>query len=285
MDELYNKNALRALELVLDDLRIRTGFDFTQYGTESLWRRLHRLLPELGLRRLEALPAHLDAHPWLCGTVVEHITVNVTSMFRDPEAFATLYRLWRPQSVPERYRVWVAGCSTGEEIWTLCLLWVALGWTERVEVWGTDLSDRAIERAGSGRIRLKQLPDFQKTFSQFQSLVDWTGHTQLTDYFDRVYGDDALLNEECKPRLSLGFDHLGEQGGPEGPFDLICCRNVLIYFDHPLQSRVFQKLDDRLKPGGWLLLGQKESLIYHPDFAAYRELEAGRRLFEKRAYP
>jgi len=266
---------------VLDDLRIRTGIDFAQYGTESLSRRLNRLLPELGLRRLESLPTHLDAHPWLCATVIERITVNVTSMFRDPEAFAALYRFWLAQPLPEDYRVWVSACSTGEEIWSLCVLWQALGWTDRVSVWGTDLSDRAIERAGSCRIRLKQIPDYQKEFNAFQALVEWKGATQLTHYFERVQGEDALLNEDCRPRLSMGYDHLGEPSGPQGPFDLICCRNVLIYFEHSLQSRVFEKLDSRLRPQGLLFLGIRESLLYHPGSEAYHEVESDRRLYRK----
>ena len=276
----------RALGKIIEILHRHSGIDFSRYGLESISRRLQRILPLRDLTDAESLPDYLEKNPWAVAEWVEEITVNVTSMFRDPEAFAACYRSWSQREVPERFRVWIAGCSSGEELWSFCIVWHLLGWTERVEVMAGDLSDRAIERAGSRRIRARQMGEYKRNFQAFlkQIDIDRSGDVDLSDYFEAVSLDEYCFKSDYAPKIDFGFFDLSAPMPESEHYDFISCRNVLIYFDRGLQQSVIEGFDRSMAAGGQILLGSKESLVHYTDNKRYRELAEGSRLFEKIAH-
>ncbi len=269
------------LETMLEVLRAYSGIDFSRYGTDSMGRRLKRILQTREDLELESLPAYFDKNPWVVAEIVEEITVNVTSMFRDPEAFASCYRFWSTRAKPEELKVWITGCSTGEELWTLCILWHLLGWTDRVEVLATDLSDRAIERAGSRKIRSKHMMEYRKNFDLFSNLIQLKAEVDFHEYFETSADGEFSFKSAYSPKIDFKFLDLSAPSGMNQNFDLISCRNVLIYFDRSLQQFVFESFNERLKPGGQLLLGARESMVHYSESKAFREVAEGLRLFEK----
>ena len=234
-------------------VRSRSGQDFTGYKTSTLVRRIDRRMKSQGFESLSAYLRFLSDTPGELDTLVQDLTINVTRFFRDPDAFARLKEYLRSNLLTREpdelsVRVWVAGCSTGEEAYSVAMvlreLTEELGKPFNVQIFATDIDNQAINAA-----RLGVYPP---------SIAQIISSERLERYFRRVdegYQIQGFLRESVVFALHNTFSD-----PPFTRLDLLCCRNLLIYLKSELQSRVLAVFHYALKPGGLLFLGTSETL-------------------------
>lgn len=266
----------KGLEGIFDALRSSTGLDFTQYKTTTIGRRISRRMVLLKLRTLGDYARVLREHPEEAKSLSEDLLINVTSFFRDPKTFDALRKRVLPVILNERtkdqkIRVWVAGCASGEEAYSLAIcLAEALGPKAdagRVTIFATDISERSIAKARKGvygrNIRDDVTPERLKRF--FIKEGD-------------SYKISKQLREMCVFSVQNAFSD-----PPFSNLDLISCRNTLIYLQSVLQRSVFHKFHYALKPNGFLLLGSAESAAGYANL--FTILDRKQKIFVKKYLP
>ena len=265
-----------ALELFIDAMRLRHGYDFSGYSRASLTRRVRALCAETGHARIgDMLPALLY-QPGFLNQAIGQLSVPVSELFRDPDVFARLRVGILPllSSYP-RINIWQAGCAHGEEVYSLAILLSELGLYERCQIYATDFSDRALERAQEGIFRAADVPRFSRNYRQAG------GTRSLADYYHARYGrirmDRSLLRNVVFANHNLVAD------GVFAETHLVLCRNVLIYFTRALQDRVIGLFADSLVRGGYLLLGTKENLRFSEQVANFDTIDDRGRIYRRRA--
>lgn len=228
------------------------GFDFRGYSRASLKRRVTRMLSfhHLSLYDLKALL--VNDHDFFEEFIVQ-ITVNVTEMFRDPLFYIALREKVIPYlaSFP-RLKVWNAGCSTGEELYSFAILLKLEGFLERSFLYGTDINPQVLETAKKAIYSLSSM----KVYSENYHNAGYKG--SLADFYTAQYDAAAISNELKKNTLFSVHNLVSDAAFNE--FQVVSCRNVLIYFNTELQARVIQMFYDSLCPFGFLCLGSKETL-------------------------
>ena len=238
------------LAALLARVRLVTGIDFSGYKPDTLERRTARRLGELGLPDLAAYLSRMDGDPQEAWTLQRRFLVSVSSFFRDRAAFEALGRAWRlqPPDPGRGWRCWVPACATGEEAYTLAMMFAEGrsegAWSGTAEVLGTDLNDEALAHAWRARYGAKALRE-----------VDGPSRER---FFASV-GADFEVAPALRPGVRFERqDVLTVQ--PDGPWDVISCRNLLIYLQTPLQERLIAAFHARLSPGGWLFISPSETL-------------------------
>lgn len=241
------------IDLLIRALQARHGYDFSQYAPASFKRRVQNLLTHYhfdNVSRLIELVLHDEEQ---ITEIIGRLSVPVSEFFRDPATFATLAREVFPTlaSYPH-INIWQAGCAHGEEVYSLAILLSEAGLYERTRIYATDMSAQALDQAREGIFTSRDL----KTYAQ--NYLDAGGRHTLSDYFHARYGhiklDDALKRNVMFAQHNLASDAVFCEA------HLILCRNVLIYFQPPLQQRVTGLFRDSLVRGGYLCLGSKETL-------------------------
>ena len=228
------------------------GFDFSNYSSASLKRRISRIaqLQSLSLFDLKNL---LINDPDYFEYFLTEVTVYVTEMFRDPEFFLSLKANVLPYLKSYQHiKVWNAGCSSGEELYSFAIAFKEETLTQRSFMYGTDINSIVINQARSGRYSLKQVKLYAENYAQAG------GTKNLEAYFD-IANETAEILPELKHRTLFSIHNLVSDG-VFNEFHLISCRNVLIYFNQALQEKVLQLFYDSLANFGFLCLGSKESL-------------------------
>lgn len=262
------------LPALLELVRDRTGVDFRQYAPASLARRIARFALMEGMNSPAECRARLHVDPAAADRFVRAITVGTTSLFRDPSVYLTLRRRVFPhlRTYP-RLRIWSAGCSTGEEAYGLAILLREEGLWERCRLHATDLHDAALALARRGEFA----PDDAAAVEGDYRAAGGTG--QLSDHLERR-GDRIHFARELRDRIDFDrHDLVG--GGSFQRFELILCRNVLIYFDAGLQTRVERRLHAALAPLGFLLLGRHESPIPGLEPPLFGRFDAAHRIYRR----
>lgn len=228
------------------------GYDFSQYSKASLKRRMVRVMMKDGLE-FYPLKQEIINNPAFVDKLVMEITVNVTEMFRDPEFFATIRSKVFPylMSFP-RLKVWHAGCSTGEEVYSLAILLEEAGLYNKSFLYGTDINAQVLDKARKGIYSLKQMRDYSENYIKSQAT------NSLANYYTAAY-EAAAIHQGLKKNTLFALHNLATDN-VFNEFELILCRNVLIYFETSLQTRVISLLLDSLRPLGFLCLGPKEFL-------------------------
>ena len=263
------------VEGLLDRLMTLYGHDFRRYARASLDRRVDRALLSLRVPSVEGLVGALDEDPSLVPRLVDLLTVQVSEMFRDPP----FYRAMRDRVLPvlatwPSVKVWVAGCSTGEEAWSIAVLLDEAGLLDRSLLYATDISESALAIAERGVYSLDRLAAFARNHRE-------SGGTRaLTESFHTAYGH-AVVDRRLQDRVvfaehSLATDHVFSE------VHVVTCRNVLIYFDPALQDRAVGLFHEALVHGGFLGLGSKESLRGSQHAARFEPIDAPQRLFRRR---
>jgi chemotaxis protein methyltransferase CheR len=198
----------------------------------------------------------------------------VTEMFRDPPVFRSIRENVIPQLMSHPYiKVWHAGCATGQEAYSLAILLLEEGLTDRVTLYATDFNDSALEKAKAG---IYDLSHAQKYTSNYQQAG---GHESFSSYYHAHYGGMALDSSLKKKITFANHNLVTDQVFSETHF--IMCRNVLIYFNGELQNRVLGLFYDSLVRGGFLCLGLKESLLFTGYADKFREVDRKSRIFQK----
>jgi chemotaxis protein methyltransferase CheR len=262
------------LGVLLDAVFRRYGFDFREYARASLRRRIWRRVRLEKLTSISALQEKLLRDPACMERLLVDLSINVTAMFRDP----SFYRAVRARVVPllRTYpfaRIWVAGCSTGEEVYSLAILLQEAGAYERTRIYATDINESVLNRARTGVFPLEKMRDYT------QNYIKAGGERAFSEYYVAKY-DGAQFQRSLVDNVVFAQHNLVSDGS-FNEFHAIVCRNVMIYFDRSLQNRVFRLFHDSLATFGVLALGHKESLRFSPLADRYEELDAGERIYRK----
>lgn len=253
------------ISLLVEALQRRHGFDFSGYAKASFKRRVLALAEAQGCATVSRLIERVLHEPERLPEIVAGLSVPVSEMFRDPDLFRVLRNevLPRLASFPH-LSVWQAGCAHGEEVYSLAILLEEVGLLERSQIYATDFSDRALAQAQQGIYEARHFRLYE------QQYLASGGTRQLGDYLTERYTFMKVQERLCE-RITFANHNLVADG-VFGEMQLILCRNVLIYFTEPLQTRVLGLFREALVRGGYLMLGGRESLraVNNPDWVPLR---------------
>jgi chemotaxis protein methyltransferase CheR len=264
------------LRLLIDAIYLKYHYDFREYATASLKRRLVAAAAKFGCQSLSQLQDKVLHEPGIFPELLDFLTVQVSEMFRDPSYFRAL----RAQVIPllrtyPSLKVWVAGCSTGEEVYSLAILLHEEGLLKRAQLYATDINAKALERAQAGVYGIDRIPAFTENHRKSGA------RTSLSDYYTAAYGG-ALFDKALKRRIVFS-DHSLATDSVFAEVQLVSCRNVLIYFNRHLQNRAIGLFQEALCHKGFLGIGAKESLHVSSHADAFSEFSQIERIYQKKA--
>lgn len=276
MTDSRRESDLESMEIdtLLNGIRSRYGYDFTHYSRASLKRRLERVLAQTGATHFTELLNRLF-HDGACfDEFLKTMSVTVTEMFRDP----AFYRAVREQVVPilKTYpfvKIWHAGCATGEEVYSMALLLHEEGFLDRAQIYATDFNKHSLDAAAKGIYSAKHIEAWSANYREAG------GKGEFSDYFSDGY-ELAKCKDFLKRRITFSYHNLVTDG-VFGEMNIICCRNVLIYFDRTLQDQVLSKFAESLRYGGFLCLGNKESLNFTTVMPLFIAADKKQRIYRK----
>jgi len=270
-DNFFSKEAIDEL---LTDLYRLTGYDFREYAPSTISRRLKQRLASEQMSDISELHRKLWQSSNFAQTLIQDFSINVTEMFRDPHFF----RYFRESVVPELkdiplIRIWVAGCSTGEEAYSLAILLHEEGLYPKCRIYATDMNESVLQMANSGFIQSSKIFSYAQNYYKSGGKGDF--HTYLSS------GKLGItLKEHLLKRITFYLHHLSIDGS-FNEFHVIFCRNVLIYFNRLLREHVHQLLYNSLAKGGFLALGAQESIQFTPLASKYEMLNPQQKIFRR----
>jgi len=262
--------------LLIDAIYHRYHYDFRGYAQASLKRRLQTALLQFDCKTLSQLQDRVLHDPAVFPAMLQYLTVQVSDMFRDPAYFQSLRREVVPllRTYPS-LKVWVAGCSAGEEVYSLAILLHEEGLLDRTLIYATDINPHALRAAESGVFDLERVAAFTENHARSG------GRSSLSDYYTARYGrvvfDKSLREHVVFSDHSLATDSVFAE------VHLVSCRNVLIYFERELQNRALGLFSEALCHRGFLGLGSKESLRFSAHAEAFDEFVPEDRIYRKKA--
>ena len=262
------------IELLLEGIYRHYGFDFRAYAYASIRRRLWKRIEAEGLGTVSALQAVVLHQPQMMEKLLLDLSINVTAMFRDPG----FYRAFRERVVPllrtyPYIRIWHAGCATGEEVYSMAILLQEEGLYERSRIYATDINEVVLQKAKEGIIQLDRMQEYTENY------IAAGGKRAFSDYYTAKYGG-ALFTPSLTRNVVFSLHNLVTDRS-FAEFNVILCRNVLIYFDKSLQARVHGLFYDSLATFGILVLGSKESLRFSPYEDKYEQINGPEKIFRK----
>ena len=263
------------VELFLEGIFRHYGHDFRDYAMSSLRRRLKKRLEAEQLPTFTALLDRVLHDPEAMVRLLRDLSVNVTGMFRDPTFVLELRRKVVPLLRTYPYvRVWHAGCASGEEVYALAILLEEEGLYDRSRIYATDINTEALDRAKAGIFPLARMREFTSNY------LAAGGTRSFSEYYTAKY--DAALFDPRLTRNVLFTQHNLATDTSFSEFNLILCRNVLIYFAPTLKNRALGVFDASLAPLGVLCLGRRESLRFTDVEERFEELDARERIYRRR---
>lgn len=262
------------MELLLNDLWEIYGYDFTGYSRASVKRRIGRLIVLDKFASFAELRYRVRTDAGYFSRFVEEVTVNVTEMFRDPSFYKTLREEIIPVLATRPFiRIWHAGCSTGEEVYSMAILLKEAGLLHKSLIYATDLNPGVLEKARKGIFPLNHMKQYSENY------ILSGGKQEFSGYYTAKY-DWAKFDDELKSKMIISTHNLVSDWS-FNEFQLILCRNVLIYFDRALQDRVLTLFDESLETLGFLALGAKESLKFSVVRKNYTQLDNREKIWRK----
>jgi len=274
LEEEAEELELIEIELLLQAIYRRYSFDFRDYAPASLRRRLWRRTQAEGLSTLSALLERVLHNPACMERLLRDLSVTTTSMFRDPP----FWRAFRERVVPVLrthpfLRIWIAGCSTGQETYSMAILLEEEGLLERSRIYSTDVNVTVLDRARSGMFPLARMREATNNY------IRAGGTRAFSDYY--VAGYDSARFRRSLSENVVWAQHNLVSDGSFNEFHVVLCRNVLIYFAKPLQDRVHGLIHDSLAPFGILGLGSRESLRFTACEHRYEALADAEHLYRR----
>ncbi|GLC24017.1 CheR family methyltransferase [Roseisolibacter agri] len=262
------------IELLLEAVYRHYGFDFRGYAYASLRRRAWKRIQAERLETVSDLQAAVLHDPEVLDRLLDDLSVNVTAMFRDPNFFLA----FREKVVPllrtyPFFRIWHAGCSTGEEVYSMAILLEEEGLYDRARIYATDMNERVLRQARAGIFPLERMQEYTDNY------IRAGGRRSFSEYYTAGYDgalfDPALLRNVVFAQHNLVTDRSFSE------FNAILCRNVLIYFDKSLQTRVHRLFYDSLAKFGVLALGGKETLRFSAFEECFEQLAPAEKVYRK----
>lgn len=282
---LDNENTQATLSEISDEellsfttaVKARFGIDFVSYEKKSLKRGLARLISKFNLGSVMGLWAKVLKDREFMTLYIDELLVNLTELFRNPDAWQVMRNdvLEQLKDQPA-LRFWHAGCSTGEELYTMNIVLTQKKLIHKTTLLATDLSTQALETAREGRYPLFLWERYKASYLKYDSL----GTLQLPDYLT-VSDQEISVSEPLKKNIRFKRHNL-VQDHPELNCDIVCCRNVMIYFDEQLKMNVLRQFHKALRPGGFLMIGYYDMLpepakalfqVYNPVARIYRKID------------
>jgi chemotaxis protein methyltransferase CheR len=262
------------LRLLLQAIFERYHYDFRGYALASLKRRLNQACDRLDCPTLSRLQEKVLHEPETFAALLQYLTIQVSDMFRDPGYFLAI----RSQVVPilktyPSVKLWIAGCSTGEEAYSLAILLQEEGLLERAILYATDINPHSLRSAESGIFKLARLRQFTENHRRSG------GRRSLSDYYHAA-GDAAVMDAALRKKITFS-DHSLATDSVFSEVHFVSCRNVLIYFNRELQARALRLFDEALCSRGFLGLGSRESLQFSALARCFTEYCAAERIYRK----
>jgi len=251
---------------ILKDLLDLYHYDFTYYSRESFKRRINRLYKLEKYQSFETFRYRISTDKNYIDHFIDRITVNVTEMFRDHNFFKALRKFVLPElSKRPQIRIWHAGCSTGEEVYSIAILLHEAGLLERSEIYATDINPQVLTKARSGTFPVSLTQLYAKNYILAGGEKNFSSYFTTTPFgekFDERFGSRMMF-----------LSHSLANDGYINRFDLILCRNVLIYFDKELQERAFDLFNASMGPNSFLALGEKETIKFSGIESKFKQIE------------
>ncbi len=263
------------IHLLLEALYRRYHYDFRHYARASIKRRLRQALSQMGFASLSALQDELLHDPAVLTRLLDYLTVQVSEMFRDPAYFRAI----REKVVPHlrtypSLKIWIAGCSGGEELYSFAILLHEERLLDRTLLYATDINPTALETAQKGIYALERVAAFTQNHQRSG------GRTSLSEYYSGAY-DRVVFDKKLRERVVFS-DHSLVNDAVFAECQFVSCRNVMIYFDRPLQSRALGLFKDSLSRGGFLGLGSKETTRFSDHADAFTEFVREEKIYRRR---
>lgn len=262
------------IEILLNDLFDNYGYDFTDYSRASLKRRINRIFLLDRFPSFAEFRFRLKSERTYFKRFIEQLTVTVTEMFRDP----SFYRVLREQILPvlgtyPHIRIWHAGCATGEEVYSMAILLKEANLFEKSLIYATDINPMALEKAGTGIFPLANMKLYSENY------ISSGGKEDFSKYYTASY-DKVKFDEDLSQKMIFSMHNLVSDRS-FNEFQLILCRNVLIYFDKDLQTKVFNLFDESLESLGFLALGSKETLRFSSIADKFKQVDPKEKAWRK----
>jgi len=263
------------VDLLLDAIYRRWGYDFRSYARASIERRIAQFMSGAGCASVsEMIPQVLHDKAFFT-RLARYFSIPVTEIFRDP----LVYRSLRERVIPllktwPHVKVWHAGCATGEEVYSLAIVLREEGLYDRATIYATDFNEDVLEKAREGVYEIGEFQDATRSYQQAG------GKGSLADYYHARY-DAAILDATLRDRIVFASHNLASDR-VFAETHLICCRNVLIYFNRELQNRVLRLFTESLVYGGFLCIGTKEDLRFSDVCDQYEIVDDAARIYKKR---
>ena len=260
--------------MLIEAVYLQYNYDFRDYTGASQKRRVLHALREMGCDSISALQARVMHDPAAFSQLLQYLTIPVTEMFRDPSFYAALREHVLPvlKTYPS-LKVWVAGCSTGQEVYSMAIMLREEGLLDRSILYATDINPQSLETARRGVFPLDQMQLYTENYQAAG------GKRAFSDYYTAAYGG-ALFDKTLVENVTFA-DHSLSTDSVFSETHLISCRNVMIYFNKRLQNRVFGLFHESLCHRGFLALGSKESIDFSDYAGQFDPLVKRERLYRK----
>jgi chemotaxis protein methyltransferase CheR len=251
-----------------------TGYDFTDYSVNSVRRRVEYFMGKYGVSNYRELEQLLYNNDKAVLKFIQAISITVTEMFRDPEYYKSLRRIVFERLATYSFsKIWIAGCATGEEIYSVAIMLKEEGLTQRTILYATDINQSALLRAKEGGYNMREYEKYKKNYHLSG------GNGNFDDYFYEYKGK-VWVREELKKSVVLSPHNLVTDRS-FNEFQLIICRNVLIYFNQELQQRVINLFYESLCNFGFLALGNRETLLFSDKHDYFQIKDSAQKIFMK----
>jgi chemotaxis protein methyltransferase CheR len=264
------------IHLLLEALYQRYHYDFRSYARASINRRLKQAREQMGFRSFSALQENLLHQPAMLSRLLGYLTVQVSELFRDPSYFQAI----REKVVPHlrtypSLKIWIAGCSSGEELYSFVILFREEGLEQRTLFYATDINQDALAKAEAGIYDLDRIQLFTENHRKSG------GKSSLSDYYSAAYSK-ASFDKSLRKHVVFS-DHSLVTDAVFAEMHLVSCRNVLIYFDRDLQDRALGLFKDSLARKGFLGLGSKESMRFSEHAGSFTDCVRDEKIYQKSA--
>lgn len=272
-DKLENQDI--EISLFLEAMYLKYGYDFRNYSRNHIKRRILKRMDEDNLSSISQMQHKALYEEEFIKTILSDFSINITEMFRDP----SFYKAFREKVIPilRTYpfiKIWHAGCSTGEEVYSMAILLKEEGLLDRTQIYATDFNNSVLQQAMEGIYSIDNIKEYTHNYQKAG------GTSSFADYYIAKY-DSVIFHQSLKKRITFAQHNLVTDG-VFGEMQVIICRNVLIYFNRELQNRVIELFSDSLGKGCFLCLGSKESIKLLKSYETFHSFEDEEKIYRKK---
>jgi len=262
------------IELLLEGIYRIYGYDFRNYALASIKRRLNKRMSLEKIDTISGLQEKIFHNPEFMQNFFYDLSINITEFFRNPDFFKIFRKKFLPLLKTYPFiRIWHAGCSTGEEVYSMAILLEEEGYYDRSKIYATDMNEMVVKKAKQGIFKLESMKKFT------QNYITAGGKEEFSKYYTAHY-NNAKFNSSLKRNVVFAQHNLVTDSS-FNEFNVILCKNVLIYFNKILQENVINLFDKSLCNFGFLCIGEKESLNYTSLRYKYKSLDDNQKIYQK----